>query len=221
MNKTIEKQKKILIVDDHPIVRRGLMDMFRGEEGLEICGEASGASEAITLVESKQPDLVLLDLSLAEGSGLELIKQLKAQHPHLSILVVSIHSETQFADRAIKAGAHGYINKSDAISNIVEAAKHVLNGNIYRHAEASDWSFHSEDIVSQHRDSDLESLTDREIEVLQLVGEGLGTRKIADKLNVSIKTIETHRANIKKKLHLKDANELTEFAVRWMVENNQ
>lgn len=210
------KKRGILIVDDHPIVRQGLALLISQEGDLEVCAEASGAGEALAAIEKHAPDLAIVDLSLKYGNGLELIKQLKGRFPELPALVVSMHDETLYAERALRAGAKGYIMKQEATENVVSAVKRVLSGEIYVsrkmsaklmekfiHGRAADIS------------SPLERLSDRELEVFQLIGRGLPTRRIAEMLHLSVKTIETHRAHIKEKLKLKNASELVQHAVHW------
>lgn len=213
------KQKRILIVDDHPVVRRGMAGTINAEQDLEVCGEASNADEAVSAVEELKPDLVLIDLSLGEDSGLELIKDLKAKHEDLAMLVVSIHDESLFAERVLKAGALGFINKQTALDHIVEAIRKVLKGTIYLSPEmANRMLYQMASGVKPGEQSPLERLSDREMEVYRMLGEGKGTRDIADSLHLSMKTIETYREHIKEKLNLKDSNEMVCHAAQWVAE---
>jgi DNA-binding NarL/FixJ family response regulator len=206
---------RILIVDDHPIVRLGIRQMLAAERDLEVCGEAESADAARKLITSARPDLVIVDLSLAEGTGLDLIRSLRESVPTLPVLVLSMHDEALFAERVLRAGARGYIMKREAITGLVDALRQVLTGRIYvseTMAQAVLERLGQEDTAS---DNPLASLTDRELEVFDLIGRGQSTGTIAEQLGVSIKTIETYRSNIKTKLNLKDATDLIRFAATW------
>jgi DNA-binding NarL/FixJ family response regulator len=208
------KPARILIVDDHPIVRLGIRQMIAFEPDLTVCGEADSAGSALGLLASK-PDLAIVDLSLREGSGLELIRSLREAAPEMRILVLSMHDEALFAERALRAGAHGYMMKQEAIDNLVHAIQEVLAGRLFVSRRMSQ---HLLARLGQHPSAggtQLGSLTDRELEVFELIGRGLSTAAIAERLDVSIKTIETYRSNIKTKLELKDATELIRFAATW------
>lgn len=211
---------RILIVDDHPIVRRGLAQLIGDEADLEVCGEAGDVPEALRLVNDTQPDLVLIDISLRDGNGIELIKQLKSRDDGLRMLVSSMHDESLFAERCLRAGAKGYISKEEAAEKVVGAIRTVLQGKIYLSAYLADNLLHrmigGEDSLEH---SPIDSLSDRELEVFGLIGQGLTTRKIAEKLHLSPKTVETYRENIKSKLNLKNAAELNRHAVQWALEN--
>lgn len=207
---------RILVVDDHPIVRLGIRQMIAAEPRFVICGEADSTRTALELLKSAQPDLALVDLSLEDGSGLDLIRSFREAVPNTQVLVLSMHDEALFAERALRAGARGYIMKQEAIDGLLRAMHDVLAGRVYVSPR-----------MSQHllerlgKDTPpvtggrLGNLTDRELEVFELVGRGLGTAAIAERLQVSIKTVETYRANIKGKLDLKDANDLVRFAATW------
>ena len=216
------KVARILLVDDHPIVRRGLAMMINNDPGMEVCGEAAGIGEAIRLIQEQTPDLVVIDISLKDGSGIELIKQTKAQNPNIKMLVSSMHEETLFSDRALHAGAKGYISKQEAPDKIVEAIHTILSGKIYLSETMTERMLHR--AVYPHSSdslpvkSSIDSLTDREIEVFALVGQGMSTRKIAKHLHLSVKTIETHREHIKRKLNLETSHELIHRAVQWVME---
>jgi DNA-binding NarL/FixJ family response regulator len=203
-----------LIVDDHPIVRLGIRQMIAAERDLEVCGEADTSDAAKQLTKSARPDLVIVDLSLAEGSGLDLIRWLRESMPTLPVLVLSMHDEALFAERVLRTGARGYIMKREAITGLVGAIRRVLSGRIYVSERIAQTVLErlGHEVAP---DSPLASLTDREIEVFDLIGRGLSTATIAEQLSVSIKTIETYRSNIKTKLNLKDATDLIRFAATW------
>ncbi len=219
MTSRISPAKRIVVIDDHPIVRRGIVDTLNAEKGLTVCAEASTVSEAIAAVREHRPHVALVDLALGSESGLELIKDLKAMHKHLSILVVSIHDETLYAERVLKAGALGYINKQEALDHIVAAIRRVLSGKVYLSPEMADRLLHQMAAGIKPGDqSPLERLSDRELEVYRMLGQGKGTREIAADLHLSMKTIETYREHIKVKLHLADSNEMICHAARWVAE---
>jgi DNA-binding NarL/FixJ family response regulator len=211
-----QKPKRIFIVDDHPMMRQGLVQLIGAETDLAICGEAENAERALDAINSLKPDLVLADISLPGKNGLELIKDFQALQPGLPVLVISMHDESLYAGRVLRAGGRGYIMKQEGGKNLMQAIRHVLEGRIYVSEKMS------ADILetfSGHRagtdSSPVEKLTDREFEVFQLIAQGKGTRDIAQKLHLSVKTVEVHRANIKAKLKLKSASELIRYAVRW------
>lgn len=206
---------RILVVDDHPIVRVGIRQMLASEPDLEICGEAESADAGRQLAATLRPDLAIVDLSLSQGTGLDLIRSLRESMPALPVLVLSMHDESLFAERVLRAGARGYIMKREAIAGLVGAIRQLLAGRIYVSqgiAQAVLERVGHEDAAS---DNPLASLTDRELEVFGLIGRGLGTSAIAEQLAVSVKTIETYRSNIKSKLNLKDATDLIRMATTW------
>jgi len=210
---------KIVLVDDHPIVRHGLRRLIADEPDLEVCGETSTAAEALSVIESTGPNLVLIDVSLEEGSGLELIKQIKASYPAVRMLVVSMHDESLFADRALSAGAMGYITKQKATTDLVQAIRQVLDGRVYLSERmTSRMLYRLVDKEQPSEDNPIERLSDRELEVFELIGQGVSTRKIAERLHISVKTVETHRENIKRKLDLEANLELIRWAVQWVFE---
>jgi DNA-binding NarL/FixJ family response regulator len=209
------RRTRILVVDDHPIVRLGIRQMLVAEHDLEVCAEAESADAAKALAVSARPDLAIVDLSLAEGTGLELVRDLRGSVPNLPVLVLSMHDEALFAERVLRAGARGYIMKQEAITGLVAAIRQVLSGRIYVSegmAQAVLERLGHEQAVSANP---LASLTDRELEVFDLIGRGVSTNAIAGQLGVSVKTIETYRSNIKTKLNLKDATDLIRFAAAW------
>lgn len=210
----------IFIVDDHPLVRRGLRQLIEGEPEFSVYGEAANVHETLMLITPPTPpDLAIIDLSLPDGNGLDLIKRLIARFPDFLILISSMHDESMFAERALKAGAKGYINKQASGDDLIDAIKQILNGKNYfspqvlEHFSQKDSSH--DQLQVQHS---IQKLSDRELEVFEYIGQGLGTGEIAKRLNLSIKTIESHRANIKRKLGLASAGELTRRAIQWSLE---
>lgn len=211
------ERHRILIVDDHPIVRKGLAMLINQEPDLVICGEAEDAQSALEFLKKNKPDLAIVDISLQGIDGIELIKKIKERYENLPILVVSMHDESLFAERALRVGARGYIMKQEAIEKMMEAIRKVIGGGLYMSEKVSaNIVMRFIDGKSEKTQSPLDILSDRELEVFQLIGQGYGTRQIADELHVSIKTVESYRAHIKEKLHLKNATELLKHAVHWI-----
>ena len=211
------KRAHLLIVDDHPIVRQGLSDLLSDSELVEVTGQAATAQEALALIREKRFDLAVVDLSLQGLSGLELIKLVQVETPELPMLVLSMYDELFYAERALRAGARGYIMKQEALEKINTAIRKVLQGEIYVSESVSARMLQR--FVSggvSREESDIETLSDRELEVFQLLGQGYGTRQISDMLHISPKTVESYRANIKTKLQLKNASELVQSAVQWV-----
>jgi DNA-binding NarL/FixJ family response regulator len=212
---------KVFIVDDHPIVRRGLTQLLADESDLEVCGEAPDGSVALRLLDETRPDVIIVDLSLERGiGGIELIKEIRARNEGMKILVSSMHDEKLFAERCLNAGAMGYVNKQEAPEKIVTAIRRVLAGKVYVSEEMSERFLarmvQGEDL--RERTSAIDSLSDRELEVFELIGRGETTRQIAQDLHLSVKTIETYRENIKAKLSLANTNELMQHAVKWVLD---
>ena len=209
-------KKRLLIVDDHPMMRQGLAQLINNEPDLAVTWEADNAAQALEVVSHNQPDLVLADISLPDKNGLELIKDIHAVCPGALILVVSMHDESLYAERVLRAGGRGYIMKQEGGKKLMEAIRQVLSGQIYVSGKMSAKIL---EIFSGRRNdsggSPIGRLSDREFEVFQLIGEGKGTREIALKLHLSVKTVEVHRANIKGKLQLKTATDLVRSALRW------
>jgi DNA-binding NarL/FixJ family response regulator len=208
--------KRLLVVDDHPVFRHGLKRLMDEVPDLKICGEAETAQEALDAIRRLRPDGVLLDVSLPGTNGIELIKLALAEHPKLAILVLSMHDESLYALRALRAGAKGYVMKREGTANVVDAIRTVMADAIYVSPKLSERLVFKA-IYSSENDlgSPIDRLSDRELEVLQLLGAGRSTREIAETLYLSVKTIETHRAHIKKKLGFKDAGEMVKFAIEW------
>lgn len=209
----------IMIVDDHPLVRSGFRLLIESEPDLSVCCEADSIATALELFKQHHPDLAIIDLSLPDGSGLELIKRIHAKSPEILILVSSMHDEDLFAERVLRAGAKGYINKQEAGEQVIAAIKHLLDGKVYVSPNISSrLTPELTDNTDGSSHSPVERLSNRELEIFELIGHGLTTGEIANKLHLSIKTIETHRANIKQKLGLSSAGELTRSAVHWTIE---
>ena len=211
---------RIYVVDDHPIVREGLAAQVANHPGLQICGEAEDVASALAGIAETHPDVVIIDISLKAGNGLDLVKRLKARNDPARILVWSMYPENLYAERALHAGAVGYVHKGRAASQIVEAIQTVVAGKIHLSDEMSAKLLLR--VVggdnNKLQQSSIESLTDRELEVFELLGQGLTTNLIAEKMHVSPKTVETYRARIKEKLKLNNAMELIQRAVHWVVE---
>ena len=207
---------KILIVDDHPLVRTGLAQLIGDCPDLEVCAEAGDMADALQRIEKVKPDLAIIDLSLSGGSGLDLIEHIKSRHPDILMLVASMHDETLYAERVLTAGARGYVNKQEAQDRIVHAIRQVLGGKVYLSERMTERLLSGMvDAGSEKRDID--SLSNRELQVFELIGRGVSTGNIASQLNLSTKTIETHQAHIKKKLGLDSAHQLTQRAIRWVM----
>jgi DNA-binding NarL/FixJ family response regulator len=207
---------RILVVDDHPMVRNGLIRMISQQSDLTCCGEAGTVAEAQSAVSREKPDLVILDLRLRGGDGLELIKSLKSQFPDLRILILSQFDEPLYIERALRAGAMGYVIKDQATEEVLNGIRTVLAGDLYLTRSMAALLLHRfVGKAPKFPQSPVDPLTDRELHVLQLLGAGLSTRQIASELNLSFKTVETHRENIKRKLGLRGAAALIHFATEW------
>jgi DNA-binding NarL/FixJ family response regulator len=187
----------VFLVDDHPLVREWLTQLIQRENDMEVCGEAEDAPEAVAAIEQTRPDIVIADISLKKTHGLELVKDLQSRLPALPVLILSMHDESLYAERVLRAGARGYITKQEATKKILFAIRQVLSGQIY---------------VSEA----MATRTDRELEVFQLIGKGQGTRRIAEELHLGIKTVESYRARIKDKLKLTDGTQLLQQAIQWV-----
>lgn len=217
---TIASVQRILIVDDHPLMRDAFRDLFADERDLEIVGESESIAEAVRLLEEKKPDLLIVDISLEDGNGLELIKQARTLLPDIQIVVVSMHDERLYAERALRAGALGYVSKHEPADVILEGIRRVLSGRIFVSERMQDRLLRRLQEGGEEIDrSAVETLSDRELEVFELIGRGLATREIAAKLNLSVKTVDTHRHRIKEKLNIQSGSQLVRHAVRWSLEN--
>jgi DNA-binding NarL/FixJ family response regulator len=210
-------QRRILIVDDHPMVRERLAEIIQREPDLVVCGEAEDRFRALELIASMRPHLVIVDLTLKQSHGMVLLDDIRSRHPDVVALVVSMHDEILYAERAIRAGAHGYITKQEATRKIMLAVRTVLSGGIYLSEKmAGQIASATAGRPRSKSGLPLDTLSNRELLVFEMIGHGYGTRRIADELHLDMRTIETYRARIKEKLSLKDSNELLQFAIRWM-----
>ncbi len=221
-DKTGGDKSKILIVDDHPIVRQGLAELVNLENDLAVCGQAEDAHQAMKAIKELRPDMAVIDISLRETSGIELIKDINVQYPNLPVLALSMHDESLYAERALRAGAKGYIMKAEATEKVITAIRKILNGEIYVSDKMAAKMVRK--LVGGKAEistSPVERLSDRELEVFHLIGKGYGTRQISERLYLSIKTIETYRAHIKEKLSLANAAELLRYAIQWVGSQNK
>lgn len=212
---------RVLIVDDHPAVREALALRIGRQPDLEVCGEAADMSEALRLVAETKPDVAVIDITLKSGSGIDLIKRIRDRNDRVRILVWSMHSESLYADRALRAGALGYVNKDQATDTIIEAIRRVRDGKVWL-SEAMSERMLQRAVGGKHENafaSPLDVLADRELEVFRLIGRGEKTAAIAERLHLSVKTIETYRDRIRHKLDLRDGAELTHLATQWVLEN--
>lgn len=212
---SLGRATQILIVDDHPIIREGLTHLLNLHEDLHVCCAAGSAEEALVVM-ACQPDMAIVDLSLHSNSGLDLVKTLRQHYPKLAILVLSMHDETLFAERALRAGANGYLMKLEATEHIMNAIREVLAGNIYLSAAMHEKLARALAFPQKIPAGSIACLSEREFEVLHLIGLGFSTREIAEKLSRSVKTIEAHQANIKEKLNIPNGKELMRFAIQWI-----
>jgi DNA-binding NarL/FixJ family response regulator len=206
---------RILLVDDHPLVREGLTNLIHQHPDLEVCGEAAGESEALQLVDSVQPNVAVVDISLENGSGLELIKNINATHSNVAMLALSMHEESLYAERALRAGARGYLMKREAAKKVIQGIRAVLAGQLFVSERIA--TLMAERFVEGRTlpASPIEQLSNRELEVFQLLGRGQSTRQIADHLHVGFKTVQAYCARIKEKLGLANATELLRAAMQW------
>jgi DNA-binding NarL/FixJ family response regulator len=206
--------KRIVIVDDHPLFRKGLEELIHTEGSFAVCGEAGNAAEAMEVIRELNPDLAIVDLSLPGANGIELIKNIRAEFPKLPILVLSMHDESLYALRALRAGAEGYVMKHEAMANVIQAIREVFNGRPYLSPAMA------AQVITEGEADPVERLSDRELEILELIGKGNEVRQIAKLLHLSPKTVETHRAHIKDKLDLKNSREVARFALQWLSARN-
>jgi DNA-binding NarL/FixJ family response regulator len=218
VNFSAKKKKTVFVVDDHPIVRQGLTLLINREPDLTVCGEAEEMHAALSAVPAARPDIMIVDISLNGPDGLELLKNIRITLPRLPVLILSMHDESIYAERALRAGANGYIMKQEATEKVLVALRRILSGEIYvstRIANSMLQHYVHGGAPSPH--SSISELTDRELEVFRLIGEGHGTRQIAEALHLSVKTVESYQAHIKEKLCLRSARELVQHAVEWNV----
>jgi DNA-binding NarL/FixJ family response regulator len=217
INLTSAEAKRIVIVDDHPLFRKGLEQLIHSDQNFAICGEAGNAAEAMDVVRRLHPDLAIVDLSLPGANGIELIKNIRAEFPKLTILVLSMHDESLYAVRALRAGAQGYVMKHEAMANVIQAIQEVLSGRPYLSPAMAAQVITKFAYGQVEGEPDpTERLSDRELEILELIGKGSEVRQIAKLLHLSPKTVETHRSHIKEKLQLKNSREVARFALQWV-----
>ena len=216
-NRVEDARTRILLVDDHAVVRYGIAQLINRQADMVVCGEEENASNALSAIEKLKPDVVIADISLKDSSGLELMRNIKAQYSGLPVLVVSAHDESIYAEIAFRAGALGYLMKQEALDKIIAALRRVLSGNIYV-SDALAAKMLQQQIRGKTdiQESPVKGLSDRELEVFQLIGQWKKTSEIAQELHLSIKTIEYYREQIKRKLNLKSASELTHYATSWV-----
>jgi DNA-binding NarL/FixJ family response regulator len=213
------EKRRILIVDDHPVFRHGITAMINAEPDLFVCGEAGSAPTALDAMRRLQPDVALVDISLPGTNGIELLKSMRAEFPKMPMLVVSMHDESLYALRALRAGALGYVMKAEALDLILTAIRKVLQGEPFLSPKFSDkLVFKAIRSIDEGLGSPVDKLSDRELEVLNLMGRGFGAQDIANELHLSVKTIETHRAHIKEKLGFNESKEMVRFAIEWVAQ---
>jgi DNA-binding NarL/FixJ family response regulator len=217
----LPETKRLLIVDDHPLFRKGLEELIHSDANFAVCGEADNAAAAMEVIRELHPDMAIVDLSLPGANGIELIKNIRAEFPSLPVLVLSMHDESLYALRALRAGADGYVMKHEAMANVIQAIREVFNGRPYLSPAMA------AQVITKfaHRQAEgetdaVERLSDRELEILELIGKGNEVRQIAKLLHLSPKTVETHRAHIKDKLDLKNSREVARFALQWLSARN-
>jgi DNA-binding NarL/FixJ family response regulator len=209
-------RKRILVVDDHPMMRAGLTQMIDKQSSMEVCGEAGSPAEAMSHIPQCHPDLIIADLTMKGGSGLEFIKDAKALHENIPVLAVSMHDEKIYAERCLRAGASGYIMKEESAEHLITAIQRVLDGGVYLSATMSERILKSVSGANlRNEDSPLQKLTDREFEIFQMIGRGKTTNEIAQDLHISPRTVDVHRAQVKEKLHLNSGTALVHYAVQW------
>jgi DNA-binding NarL/FixJ family response regulator len=208
---------RIVVVDDHPLFRHGLTQLLNSDDGFSVCGEASGAPEALSLIRRVKPNLAIVDLGLKGPGGLELTKSIRVEFPKIPILILSMHDEPTYAVRSLRAGANGYVTKQDALGSVLIAVREVIDGRVYLSPSMASEVISNVVLTKREPGADpLDGLTDREIEVLERIGKGEEVKAIAKSLNLSPKTVETHRAHIKEKLNLTNARQVTRYAVQWV-----
>ncbi|MFZ0312722.1 MAG: response regulator transcription factor [Candidatus Korobacteraceae bacterium] len=212
-------KRRIFIVDDHPIVREGLSLMMNREPDLVVCGEAEEAATALQAITSTRPDFLIVDISLNGPDGLDLLKSIRVRFPNLPVLILSMHDESVYAERALRAGANGYIMKQEATEKVLIAVRQILNQKVYVSDRIANRMLqHYINGSANETHSPIAELSDRELEVFRLIGEGHSTRMIADELHLSVKTVESYQAHIKDKLSLKTGRELVQRAIQWNID---
>ncbi|MBE7498442.1 MAG: response regulator transcription factor [Verrucomicrobiaceae bacterium] len=217
-SKSTKIVKRVILVDDHPIMRHGLAQLIRAESGLDVCGEAGNAREGLEVVEKLKPELAVIDLTLPDKNGLELVKDIRAMCPATQCLVLSMHDEDLYGERSLRAGARGYVMKEEAADHLITAIHKVLSGGLYVSESLNARMLEQMTASTRSKAAGIDSLTDRELEILELIGRGVATKNIATQLNISARTVEAHRAHVKEKLGITDGAALVRYAVQW-VEN--
>ncbi|MBL9132242.1 MAG: response regulator transcription factor [Verrucomicrobiaceae bacterium] len=215
-SKNTENVKRVVLVDDHPIMRHGLAQLIRAEGGLDVCGEAGSAREGLETVGKLKPDLAVIDLTLPDKNGLELVKDIRAAHPATQCLVLSMHEEALYGERSLRAGARGYVMKEEAADHLITAIHKVLSGGLYVSETLNARMLEQMTASTRARATGIDSLTDRELEILELIGKGVATKNIAAQLSISARTVEAHRAHVKEKLGVTDGAALVRHAVQWV-----
>jgi DNA-binding NarL/FixJ family response regulator len=216
-----EAAKRIVIVDDHPLFRKGLEQLIHNsDDGFAVCGEAANAAEAMSVIRKIKPDLAIVDLSLPGANGIELVKNIRAEFPKLPVLILSMHDESLYAVRALRAGAQGYVMKQEALENVIGAIREVFAGRPYLSPDMSAKLITNYASGTPGESNLTDRLSDRELEILELIGKGRDIHEIARTLHISSKTVETHRAHIKEKLNLQNARQVARFAVQWVAEES-
>ncbi|MGA9564905.1 MAG: response regulator transcription factor [Candidatus Korobacteraceae bacterium] len=215
----VVKKSKVLVVDDHPIVRQGLALLINRESDLMVCGEAEDARTAMQSITTAKPDILVVDISLNGPDGLDLLKDVRMRYPELPVLILSMHDESIYAERALRAGAQGYIMKQEATEKVLVALRRILSNEIYVSERIANRMLQRYiGSPGEGRPSSVADLTDRELEVFRLIGEGHSTRQIAEQLHISVKTVESYQAHIKEKLSLRSARELVQHAIQWSLD---
>jgi DNA-binding NarL/FixJ family response regulator len=218
MKAKAEKKHGVLVVDDHPLFRKGVVQLLNDEPDMKVCAQAGTSTEALSAIRQDHIDLAVIDISLEGGpDGIELTKSIRAERPRLPILILSMHDETLYAERALRAGARGYVMKREALDQFITAVRTVLRGEIFISPSMSNRMVYDHIHGGDYSRSPVDRLSDRELEVLQLIGKGHDVRDIATGLNLSTKTVEAHRAHIKEKLNLANAREVVRFATNWLM----
>jgi DNA-binding NarL/FixJ family response regulator len=216
----VSTKTRVFIVDDHPLLRKGLGELINQQPDMIICGEADDAPEAMKAITAIRPDLVIVDISLKSQNGVELIKNIKAVNPSIQILVLSMHDETIYALRVLKAGAKAYVMKQEVVDKVMEAIRRIRAGKVFvSERVAAQMLSQVVDGTDPSKESPVDALSDRELEIVTMIGNGIATRDISKRLNISIKTVESHRAHIKAKLSLGHATQLVQWCVRWVEQN--
>ena len=211
---------RVFIVDDHPLLRKGLGELINQQSDMIICGEADDAPEGLKAISTVRPDLVIVDISLKSQNGIELIKNIKAFDSSIQILVLSMHDEAIYALRVLKAGAKAYVMKQEVVEKVMEAIRRIRTGKVFvSERVAAQMLSQVVDGGDPSRESPVDTLSDRELEIVTMIGSGIATREIAKRLGISIKTVESHRAHIKEKLNLVNATQLVQWCVRWVEQN--